>query len=104
VSIFGKNYMARIGAMSLMQWRWFHPISITLIFRPSWIHFGSVVHLASFIIIQQMKGYNPQHTNCNFFFFLSQSPLSEYNIHNNTHMQYNFLIREGFLLRKKTLK
>ena len=38
----------------------------------------------SFIIIQQMKGYNLQQTCCNFLFFLSQSPLSEYNIHNDT--------------------
>ena len=34
-------------------------------------------------IIQQMKGYNLQHTQCNFLFFLSQSPHSEYNIHND---------------------
>jgi hypothetical protein len=38
----------------------------------------------SFIIIQQMKGYNLQHTHCNFLFFLSQYPHSEYNIHNDT--------------------
>ena len=37
-----------------------------------------------FIIIQQMKGYNLQHSRCNFLFFLSQSPLSEYNIRNDT--------------------
>jgi hypothetical protein len=41
VSIFRKNYMARINAMILTQWRWFRPIPRTLIFRPSWIHFGS---------------------------------------------------------------
>jgi hypothetical protein len=34
----------------------------------------------SFIIIQQMKGYNLQKTHCNFLLFLSQSPISKYNI------------------------
>ena len=38
----------------------------------------------SFIIIQQMKGYNLQRTRRNFLFFLLQSPHTEYNIHNDT--------------------
>ena len=38
----------------------------------------------SFIIILQMKGYKLQHTRCNILFFLSQYPLSEYNIHYDT--------------------
>jgi hypothetical protein len=51
-----------------------------------------------------MKGYNLQCTHCNFLFFLSKSPLSEYNIRDNTQPKYNSLIREGFLLGEKTLK
>ena len=58
----------------------------------------------SFLLSNKKKGYNLQHTHCNFLFFLSQYPLSEYKIHNNTQPQYNSLIREGFLIGKKTLK
>ena len=55
----------------------------------------------SFIIIKQMKGYNIQQTCCNFLFILSQSPHSEYNIHNDPSPQYISLIKEGCLIRKK---
>jgi hypothetical protein len=51
-----------------------------------------------------MKGYNLQLNHYNFLFFLSQSPLLKYNIHDNTQSKYNSLIREGFLLGPKPLK
>jgi hypothetical protein len=48
----------------------------------------------SFIIIQQIKGYNLQHTQCNFIFLFSQYPLLEYNILYDTQPQYNSLIQK----------
>jgi hypothetical protein len=58
----------------------------------------------SFLLSTKIKGYNLQHTRCNFLFFLSQYPLSKYNIRHNTQSKYNYLIREGFLLEKKNPK
>jgi hypothetical protein len=58
----------------------------------------------SFIIIQQMKGYNLQHSHCNFLFLLSQSPMLEYNILSHPTLQYNALIqKDGFPSWAKTL-
>jgi hypothetical protein len=59
-----------------------------------------VIHL---LLSSKMKGYNLQHTHCNFLLFLSQTPLLEYNIHHIPQPQYNSLIKEGFLQGKKTL-
>ena len=56
-----------------------------------------------FLLSNKMKGYNLQHTRYNFLFFLSWSPYSEYNIHNDTYLQYISLTNKGFLLGKKTL-
>ena len=55
----------------------------------------------SFLLSNKMKGYNLQHNRCNFLLFLSQSPLTEYNIYNDTQPKYNSLIKKGFLLGKK---
>jgi hypothetical protein len=61
---------------------------------------GRPPHPTSLFLMFSYQHINPDH----FLFFLSQYPLLEYNIHINTHPQYNSLIREGFLLGKKTLK
>jgi hypothetical protein len=72
--------------------------------HPVWATSTREISRSFLFIIQQNEGIQPTTHRCNFLFFLSQSPLSEYNIHNNTQLQYNSLIKEGFLLGKKTLK
>ena len=59
---------------------------------------------SSFLLSNKMKGYNLQLNRWRFLFFLSQYPLSEYKICDNTQPQFNSLIREGVILEKKTLK
>ena len=69
--------------------------------QPVWAMSTREIAMSFLFIIQKMKGYNLYHTNYKFLFFLSQYPLLEYNIHNDTQLQYNSLIKEGFLLGKK---
>jgi hypothetical protein len=58
----------------------------------------------SFLLSNKMKGYNLQLNRCNFLFFLSQSPLSEYNIHDNTQPAIQFPHKRGFPSREKNPK
>jgi hypothetical protein len=50
-----------------------------------------------------MKGYNVQQTQCNFIFFPSQSPLSEYNIHNDDIAAIHFPNKRVLPSREKHL-
>jgi hypothetical protein len=70
--------------------------------HPLWATYTREIVMSFLFIIQQMKGYNLQHTRCNFLFFLSQYILSEYNIFSHPQPQYNSLIyRRGFPSRGK---
>jgi hypothetical protein len=61
--------------------------------HPVWAMSTREIVKSFLLLSNKMKGYNLQHTHYNFLFLISQSPLSEYNIHNNPQPQYNSLIK-----------
>jgi hypothetical protein len=88
VHFWKKKYMVRIGVMSSTQWHWFFMILINLIFRPSWIHFGSFLPTKTFwsskrVLTRHQVWDRPPHLS--FVFKICPVHLLHYNQFHNNH-------------------